>query len=403
MFGASSLVRTRILAVVGVAVLGGALAACSSSGGSNGGGGTGTNGGGSSYKVGAVLQLSGTGSVYADSARAGEKAGVTDVNQRNAAGRRFSLDTADAGSDPQSTLTACSRLVQKDKVSALVVFVPGPQLIACNSVAKRFHVPVISLSGGAGNICADNLVSLGLVPNQQSLPVVDYLLGQGLKSWYFFGADYSTPKATIAIASNYLKSHGGTVAGQSYEPIGTSDYSQDINKIVAAHPQVAFLNLIGNDDIALQKQWAADPRTKNITRVDILLGEAPAHALGAAANGIYSSNVYFSSVPAAGNNQLKSALKSAGLSGSADINAYVSYLQLEMLAAAVKKAGSTDGSKVIGALKTAQVDGPLGNVAVKDAFSYQPIYIAQADASGTFSIKKKTAPIAPQLSCGKTG
>src|SRR6185312_2690876 len=106
----------------------------------------------------------------------------------------------------------------------------------------------------------------------------------------FFGADYSTPKATIGIAKPYVTGHGGQVVGESYEPMGTADYSQDITNIVNAHPDVAFLNVVGNDDVTLQKQWAADPRTKGITRVDILLGEGPAHALGNAAEGIWSSN-----------------------------------------------------------------------------------------------------------------
>ena len=112
-----------------------------------------------------------------------------------------------------------------------------------------------------GNICAANLTSYGLVPNQQTLPVIDNLLNQGKKKWYFFGADYSTPKATISLAKPYVTSHGGTVVGESYEPMGTADYSQDITNIVNAHPDVAFLNVVGNVDLALQKQWAADPRT----------------------------------------------------------------------------------------------------------------------------------------------
>lgn len=383
--------RLALVAVAAIAVTG--LAACGSGSSSSGGGGD-----AGSYKVGVVLQLSGVGSVYADTAQAGIKAGVTDVNNRKLAGRTFTTDVADAGSDAQSASTTCSRLVQQDKVQALVVFVPGPQLIACNAAAKRTNVPVLSLSSGAGNICAPNLVSLGLVPNQQTIPVISYLMGTGAKSWYFFGADYSTPKATIAIAKPYVTSHGGTVAGESYEPMGTSDYSQDINKIVAAHPDVAFLNVVGNDDVALEKQWAADPRTKGIKRVDILLGEGEAKALGAAGADIWSSNAYFSSITGAGNDTFKSDVAKAGLSGSPDVNAYVSYMQIEVLAAAVKKGGS-DIAAVGTALHAATVDGPVGTFAVRSAFSFQPIYLAQAQADGSTVIRKEVAAVDPQLSC----
>lgn len=377
-----------------------ALTACGSGGGSGSGSGGGSGGGsGSSYKVGFVLELSGAGSVYAETTRAGQKAAIAAVNKNDTAGMKFVPDVADAGGDAQSTTTACSRLVQQDKVQALIVFVPGPQLLACNTVASRLNIPVLSLSSGAGTICAPNLTSYGLVPNQQTLPVIDELLAQGKKKWYFFGADYSTPKGTINLAKPYLTSHGGQVVGESYEPIGTANYSQDITAIVNAHPDVAFLNVVGNDDVALQKQWAADPRTQGITRVDILLGEGPAHALGSAANGVWSSNEYFSSVPGQGNDAFKAAVKAAGLNQAPDINSYVSYIQVEALARAVKKAG-TGGTAVINALKQTKFDGPVGTFQIKDAFAYAPVYLAQAGADGAFTIKKKTDPIAPQISCG---
>ncbi len=381
--------RIVIASALAVTAAGLLMTACSSSSKSSGG----------SYKVGFLLQLSGSGSVYADTAQAGTKAALADVNKSNKAGVKLTSDIADAGADAQSATTACSRLIQRDKVQALVVFVPGPQLLACNTLAKRRNIPLISLSSGAGNICASNLTSFGLVPNQQTLPVIDNLVAQGKKRWYFFGADYSTPKTTISIAKPYLMSKGGSVVGETYEPLGTTDYSQDITKIVNAHPDVAFLNLIGNDDVALQKQWAADPRTKNITRVDILFGEGPAKALGSAAAGIWSSNVYFSSISSGGNQSFKSQIKAAGLKGSPDINTYVSYLQVEALANAVKSAG-TSGSKVIAALKGTSMTGPLGTrFQIKDQFSYQPVYLAQAQSDGTFTIKKRAEPIEPKLSC----
>jgi ABC-type branched-subunit amino acid transport system substrate-binding protein len=369
-----------------------ALTACGddSSGSSAGDGGT--------YKVGFVLQLSGPGSVYADNSQAGHKAGIADVNDNDKAGTKFVSDVADAGADAQSATTACTRLIQQDKVQAIIVFVPGPQLLACNTVAGRRNIPVLSLSSGAGNICAPNLTSYGLVPNQQTLPVVDELLSQGKKKWYFFGGDYATPKATIALAKDHLAENGGTTVGESYEPTGTADFSQDITAIVDAHPDVAFLNVVGNDDVALQKQWAADPRTQGITRVDILLGEGAAHALGDAAAGIWSSSAYFSSVEGSGNADFQKQVKAAGLDGSADINSYISYIQVEALAAAVKKAG-TDGAKVIDALKSTNIDGPIGTFKIEDAFSLQPEYLAEAQADGSFTIQKKSDPIEPQLSC----
>ncbi|WP_326710060.1 ABC transporter substrate-binding protein [Streptomyces sp. NBC_01474] len=351
-----------------------------------------------SYKVGFILQLSGAGSVYADHAQAGSKAGFEDVNKHNKAGVRFTSMVADAGADARSANTACSRLIQQQKAQAIVAFIPGPQLLACNALAKRLDIPLVSLSSGAGNICAWNLTSLGLVPNQQTLPAIDELVAEGKKRWYFLGANYSTPKASIGTAKEHLTKLGGTVVGTAYEPSGTADFSQDIANIVKARPDVAFLNVIGDDDVALQKQWAADPRTKGITRVDVLLGEGTAKALGAAAEGIWSSSIYFAAIKGSGNDAFKDLAERSGLKGAPDVNAYVSYMQVQALAAAVKQSGA-DGRDVVKALRHTDIDGPVGALKSMNSFSYQPVYLAQARSDGTFTIRKKSDPIPPKLAC----
>jgi branched-chain amino acid transport system substrate-binding protein len=385
----------RLCAAVAGAALVVSTAACGGSPGSNTGNGNTTA---EHYKVGVVLQMTGSGSVYADAAGAGFKAGVVDVNARNVAGRTIDIEIADSGPDAQSATTTCTRLVQQEQVKALAVFIPGPLLIACNAVAKAKGIPMISESSGAGTFCQSNLVSIGLVPNQQSTPPIGYLLNQGKKSWYFFGSDYSTPKKAFAITKPFVTSHGGTVAGESYEPLGTSDFSQDISKIVAAHPDAVFINTIGNDDVAFQKQWAADPRTKGITRVAPLMSEGETKALGGAAEGVWSSNAYFSSITGASNDDFKAKIKATGYNGLPDVTSYLSYMPIELLAGAIKQ-GGTDSAAVISALQKGSVDGPVGTFAVRNAFSYQPVYLAQGNADGTFSIKQKTDATDPQLSC----
>jgi urea transport system substrate-binding protein len=386
----------RLCAAVTGAALLVSTAACGGSSGSGTGNGNTTA---DHYKVGVVAQMSGAGSVYADAAQAGFKAGAADVNARNVAGRTIDIQIADSGPDAQSATTTCTRLVQQEQVQALVVFIPGPLLIACNAVAKAKNIPMISESSGAGTFCQSNLVSIGLVPNQQSTPSIAYLLAQGKKSWYFFGSDYSTPKKAFAITEPFVTANGGRLVGESFEPLGTSDFSQDVSKIVAAHPDAVFINTIGNDDVAFQKQWAADPRTKGITRVAPLMSEGETKSLGSAAEGVWSSNAYFSSIEGAGNDNFKAKVKATGYTGLPDVTSYLSYMPIELLAGAVKQAG-TDSAAVISALNKGSVEGPVGTFAVRNAFSYQPVYLAQGNADGTFSIKQKTEATDPQLSCG---
>jgi branched-chain amino acid transport system substrate-binding protein len=186
------------------------------------------------YKVGWVMSLSGPSSGTAGTANLAIQVAVERANAEDLAGRKIVLVPADDASDPKTSAQVCARLVIEEKVRAIIGAQPTPSRLACNQAAVKAGLPYIAASGSAGDICLPNMFYVGQVPNQFVLPLADYLLKQNLKRIYLFGADYSAPRAALAMAKKDIEAHGGTVVGMSFSPQDMSDFSADLGKIAAA-------------------------------------------------------------------------------------------------------------------------------------------------------------------------
>ena len=215
------------------------------------------------------------------------------------------LITGDDASDPKTAAQVCARFVIEDKVDAIVGAQPTPSRLACNQAAAKAGLPYIAASGSAGDICLPNMFYVGQVPNQFVLPLADYLVKQGWKRVYLIGADYSAPRAGLALAKARIEAGGGTVVGMSFTPQSTSDYSAEIGKIAAAKPDVVLENLTGAGIVTFHRQFANDPRVKGIKQADNFLLELMARTLGKDADGVIVAASYYAVDRLAGQQRLQ--------------------------------------------------------------------------------------------------
>ena len=97
------------------------------------------------------------------------------------------------------------QLLEQDKVS--VVF-------GCwTSVSRKSVLPVFEQANGLlfypvqyeGEELSKNIFYTAEAVNQQAIPAVDYMLGEGKKKFYLLGSDYVYPRTTNKILKQYLK------------------------------------------------------------------------------------------------------------------------------------------------------------------------------------------------------
>ncbi len=180
------LIRSGALAG-GVAIGPGLLSAC---GGDNGGG-----GGAGTFKVGAVLELSGADASGGQLARRGYEFWVDTVNKRggiDVGGKKYRIDLAveDCKSQPDVGADAVTRLAEQENVDAIFgSYTSGVQL-AMNPICAKYQVPCIAGSAESpGNWKPQPQFTYGIIPS------VDLTADKALK----FIVDSASPKPASAV------------------------------------------------------------------------------------------------------------------------------------------------------------------------------------------------------------
>ena len=94
-----------------------------------------------------------------------------------------------------------------------------------------------------------------MLPNQQIIPALDWLVGRagGERKWIFLvGSDYVYPRTVNFIARKHLRGNPGvTVVGQAYVPLGERDFTAVVNKIVASDSDCVLSTVNGDSNLGL--------------------------------------------------------------------------------------------------------------------------------------------------------
>jgi urea transport system substrate-binding protein len=388
--------RNSVVSCLAMLVAATLITACGSNSAGSGGGGDGT------YKLGFVASLSGAGSVFADNGLQSAQLAIDEVRAKGVIKGKIELVKVDDAGDPGTSQQVCSRLVLQEKVDAIIGFQNSADRAGCLPVATRASVPYLYATPYEGGTCAANFFVLGEVPNQQVDSLVNYMTTtEGSKSWYLTGSNYVAMTAGNKHAAGIIKGLGGSIAGEQYAPIGTTDFSTIIGQILRSGASTAFVNFLGTDFIAFLKQWQTTPGTDKVklATFGIPIGG------GDAVKSLYTAYSYFPSIDNPANTAYKAGLKAkfGDKSQLPSVLSVVNYDAVWMWAKAVQKAGTADYAKVNAALHEVTFDGPRGPIHFnKEGHATLPMYVATLNGdplAGGEKILKSVPPIAPSKQC----
>lgn len=319
------------------------------------------------FKIGWISGLTGTQATNSASATQGIAAALSRINATNAAGVKLSMVVKDDAATPQVASQRCNELVNSDHVQAVLGFESTPSQAACNQFLTSANIPyILAQTSTSGSICLSNYFALATVGNQQVNPLVDYLVKHGSKKIYVVASDFVSGRQ----GAQQVKDRAGSradIVGTSFEPLGTTDFSSDISKIAAAKPDTVVDILVGNDEVAFYKQFRTDPRSSGIKTASFLMDDGIAGAIGQKLlKGTVVNTSYTPDNTIKGNKVFIAAMKKkfgskAQISGAAA----AAWDGAWILARALKKAHSSDGSKLIATLPTTTYSGPRGDLAFR--------------------------------------
>jgi urea transport system substrate-binding protein len=371
-------------------------------------------------KVGVLHSLSGTMAISETSLKDVLLFTFDEINKAGGvAGKMIEPVVVDPASNWPLFAEKAEQLLVKDKVS--VVF-------GCwTSVSRKSVLPVFERQNGLlfypvqyeGEELSKNIFYTAESVNQQAIPAVDYMLGEGKKKFYLLGSDYVYPRTTNKILKQYLKMKGipDDAIVEIYTPFGHQDYQTivaEIKKFAAGGNATVISTLNGDTNVPFFKEFAnAGLTSENCPVVSFSISEDEFRGLPAKEQaGHRGCWTYIMSIKSPENtkfvgdfmNWIKapkvtgvnypvSGIDAKGRVTCSPMN--LSRMGVYLWKQAVEKAGSFEVDKVRAALIGQKFKGPAGEVTMQENHHLvNNVFIGETLASGQFKVIKSFTGVA---------
>lgn len=328
-------------------------------------------------KIGANLELTGPQATFGQDALQGAKLAVKEINEAGGVlGRKLELAVRDNASTPAEAASAAAFLISQDRVVAIVGAITSTDTLAAAPLAEGGRVPLISPSATNPRVTAEQgqvrkyvFRAAFIDPYQgkvMSRFAVDVLRAKKAAVIVDESSDYSKGVAQV-FETDFRDRGGAVVVRTAYLQRGT-DFGALLQRIRDAGPDVIFVPGYYQEVGSLIRQARELGITAPILGGDgwdspRIVGYAGAEAL----NDTYFCH-HFS--PQDGSPLTKKFVAAYGkeYGRQPGILAALGYDTVQMVAAAVKKAGEADPEKIRDALEKIAVEGVTGRMAAYDAF-----------------------------------
>jgi len=322
---------------------------------------------GDTIKIGGLAPQTGNVSVYGIATNNGVKLAVSAINKAGGVlGKQIEYISYDEKGDATEAVNAYNKLVQNDKIIALVGDVTSKPTIAVAQKAVKDGIPMITATGTAADItkAGDNIFRACFIDPFQGELMASYaakkLNAKTAAIIYDNGDDYSTGVADAFEAA--AKAAGVTITNKEAYQSGSVDFKSQLTKIKAGNPDVIMIPVYYSDValIAVQaKEIGITAKLLGADGWDGVLEKIDKSNWDAVKNSYFCSQYSAEST----NPDLQAFLKEYKTVYNADANmfAVLGYDAMGMMAAAINKAGSTDSAKICDALKGLEYKGLTGN------------------------------------------
>ena len=165
--------------------------------------------------------------------------------------------------NPQTASTKAERMVERDKVAALVGEISSASCLTISQVAERSKTLFVNTGGNSDSLRGKDCKRYMFHVESQNTTYVK-TAGQALKARglitgkkvYSLTADYAFGHDLTAVAKKFLAANGATLVSDDLVPTDASDFSSYLLKIRAAAPDLVISNLAGNQITNFLKQYA---------------------------------------------------------------------------------------------------------------------------------------------------
>lgn len=330
---------------------------------------------------------------------------IEDINENGGVlGRELKLFSYDAQSDNAKYTEYANTLVQQDQVVVVDAGVTSASREAIRPILAAASVPYFYGNLYEGGLCAANVYATGSVPSQQLAPLIPYAMENFGDTFTILAADYNFGHAEAAWAKKYIEDNGGSVVNTEYLPLDQTDFGSTLNNLQRDKPSVVVSLLVGGDQMAFYKQFAAAGLDETSRIISPVFGDGQEQLSigGDATNGIVIAYSYLQEVDTPEN----AAFLKKWHAKYGDDYPYITpsavavWNNWHLWAAAVEKAGTLDPEKVQEALQSGVTyDGPGGEITLDGASHHaiQNVYVAEGTEDASFEVLQTFDQVAPEF------
>ncbi len=360
--------------------------------------GGGTNGAGAGpIVVGYYGDLSGRTSSFGQSTKNGVEMAADEINKAGGIdGRTIQIITEDDQGEPNKAATVVTKLINQDKVVALLGEVASSNSLAAAPKAQAAKVPMISPSSTnpAVTQVGDYIFRVCFIDPFQG-EVMAKFSANNLKAkraaiLYDFNSDYS--RGLYQFFKRSFTGFGGQIVSEQSYTQGDRDFSGQLTAIRSANPDVIYVPGYYGEVGVIANQ------TKQLGIKAPLLGgdgwDAPQlwQLGGASLNGDYISNHYSVDDPSPAIKKFVADYKGR-YNMPPDALAALGYDSMKVLGDAIKRAGTTENTKLRDAIgQTKNFPGVTGQISIdQDRNAVKPAVVLKLQ-DGKFVYETTIAP-----------
>jgi branched-chain amino acid transport system substrate-binding protein len=179
-----------------------------------------------------------------------------------AGGRKVEIIVEDDASNPDTALQKARRLVEQTKADFLFGnLLANTGLAVANYVKGNgtpYFIPVIAADDLTQRTRIKNVIRAGgYSASQFPRPLADWALKQGYRKVAMISQDYTFGHEQCGGFAQTFTEGGGTILGQFWHPLNTSDFSPYLGQVAALKPDVVFVMETGADSTRLLQQYAS--------------------------------------------------------------------------------------------------------------------------------------------------
>ncbi|MGO4689896.1 branched-chain amino acid ABC transporter substrate-binding protein [Glaciibacter sp. 2TAF33] len=341
---------TILLGIATAVVLG--TSACS--GGLLGGGGSGDSSGDSGpINVAMVIPISGSSAPTGAYMQNGAQMAIDEINKAGGVlDRQLKLDVEDEACDAQQSVAGANKAVSNGAVISVGGYCSGATLPEI-PIFQRANIPMIVPAANSQDLVnqkAKNVFMINGTGKQQSTAALDFMKKQGFKTVALVDDNTSYSKDINTETAKQIDADGSVkVALSTSVTAGESDYSAVVRDIMGANPELVYWTGYYQEGGLIINQLKNAGFTGKIMVADGSVDPSLSQIAGAGAEGVYATMT-----------QTPDTLKGAAdwianykkqFNSEPGPYSTQSYDAVRLAAEAIKKAGSTDGDKIIKALE----------------------------------------------------